>query len=93
MYAPVRSLYAVLDTVSYIIMFSCSLYLIFSTVDALVRESADKALALSASSYVMSIITTYMSYEPIYFVAEFMVIVTIALTYLAVRKKGKEASE
>lgn len=87
------ALYAVLDTVSYIIMFSCSLYLIFRTVDALVRGSADKALALSASSYVMSIITTYMSYEPIYFVAEFMTIVTVALTYLAVRKKGKEASE
>ena len=93
LYYSAGALYAVLDTVSYIIMFSCSLYLIFRTVDALVRESADKALALSASSYVMSIITTYMSYEPIYFVADFMVIVTIALTYLAVRKKGKEASE
>ena len=39
----------------------------------------------------MSAVTGYLSYEPIYFVAEGMVILSMFLTYLALRKKDREA--
>ena len=87
------TLYTVLDIISYIMMFSCCLYLIFKTIDDLRSGGADRTLALSASAYAMSIATEYMSYEPIYFVAELLVIGSIALTGLAVIKKGREAAE
>lgn len=82
--------YMVLDITCYISLFTCTLYLIFKTVDTLQHGTADAALALSASSYAMSAVTIYLSYEPIYFVAEILVIASIILTALAVSRKEKE---
>ena len=87
------TLYTVLDVVCYILLFTCLVYLVFKTVDVLRRGKADTALALSAFLYTMGLVTLYLSYEPLYFVAEVLVIITIALTCLAVRKKEKEAAE
>ena len=84
-------LYTVLDIISYIMMFSCCLYLIFKTTDTVRNGSADRALALSAFAYATSIATVYMSYEPIYFVAELLALASVVLTCLSVIKKGREA--
>ena len=91
LYFMTGTVYMVLDILGYIVLFSCTLYFIFKTVDALKRGSGDKAFALSASSYAMSAVTGYLSYEPIYFVAEGMVILSMLFTYLALRKRDREA--
>ena len=90
LYFMTGTVYMVLDIIGYIVLFSCSLYLIFKTVDALKRGTGDRAFALSAASYAMSAVTVYLSYEPIYFVAETLVVLSMVLTYLAIRKKDRE---
>ena len=82
--------YMVLDIICYIMLFSCTLYLIFKCSDSLRRGTGDRAFALSASAFAMSVVTVYLSYEPIYFVAEVLAITSMVLTYLAISKKDKE---
>lgn len=87
------TLYIVLDTCGYVLMFACLIFLIFKTIDSLRTKRADKALALSACAYTMGLTTLYLSYEPLYFIAEALIILAIVLTYLAIREKEREASE
>ena len=87
------TLYTVLDTLNYIVLFSFTIYLIFKTIDVLSSGNADKALALSTSAFAMSAVSIYLSYEPIYFVAETELLISEILTCFAVMKKDKEAAE
>jgi len=41
----------------------------------------------------MGLVTQYLSYEPLYFIAEVLVVFSIALICLAVGKKEKEAEK
>lgn len=86
-------LYTVIDTLTYIILFAFTLYIFFKTVDAISRGYADKALALSLSAYAMSLVSMYLSYEPLYYIADFELTISMILTCLAIRKKEREAAE
>ena len=87
------TVYMVLDVLCYILLFSCDLFLIFKTVDVLRNGNADRAIALAATTYTMGLVTQYLSYEPVYFVAEVLVVFSLALICLAVGKKEKEAEK
>jgi len=87
------TVYTVLDVLCYILLFSCDMFLVFKTVDVLRKGNADRAIALAATTYTMGLVTQYLSYEPLYFIAEVLVVFSIALICLAVGKKEKEAEK
>lgn len=85
------TIYTVLDTVASVLMFSATLYTLFKAMEKLRRGTGDEALTASAATFLMASMTMYLSYEPLYFIAELVTVIAALFTYFSLRKKGGEA--
>ena len=84
--------YTVLDTIASVVMFSATLYMLFKATEKLRRGTGDEALTASAATFLLAQMTMYLSYEPLYFIAELITVIAALFTYFSLRKKGGEAA-
>ncbi len=84
------SAYFAANLVNYVILFVVMTFFFIRTIRALRLGDADTALALSFSTFIWNFITSYLSEEPYYTVSDFFIMFSIAMMFMAVRRKAAE---